>query len=269
MKKIFLILALSALGVDAFAVAAAGIWQLADTSDSSGNGFTLGNTGGVTFQTIGGQVCAGPYAIGKFLAFPPSWATNLDASTTWQLELHVYKTDNLAVACYWFISGSGAACVGDMASYDVAGDVQTQIATSSTCSGFDSLTTISINTWHSLIISYDGTDYRYYIDNVLTNTMTYGHFGTPVDDAGTLGIYNNGSLIPLTNGYLRQVVWINSAVCTGSTCPDFNMDTPTPTPTPTFTTSPTPTSTPTPSPTATPKPMTLNLQLQQGIGIKK
>ncbi len=141
-------------------------------------------------------------------------------ASSWQMELHVYKNTNPATECIWFFSSGGAPCVGDIAlTNSNTGLISMQVAQGSACNGFSG-GTLSTGLWHSIIVSYDGTNYRQYTDNALSQTFAYGPF-VNVDDAGSIGLYLNGNIIPMTGGYVRQVVWINSAVCTGGTCPDF------------------------------------------------
>lgn len=255
------------LGTRAQASTLKAFWTLADSTTGvvdTINARYLTNTGSVTFQTIGGFACAGKFTTAKFLSSASGGLmTDMTAaSSAYSLQWDVYETATPSGIPDIFGSwhGTGAGCTGVSNANIGTSSTITWESAGASCQDLASVATVSNGAWHRIILTFDGTTKRIYVDGSLSSSVvTDASWGTI--SSYYLGVYLLGTYS--LNGYLKSVAFWSGAVCTGGSCAGYDPPTPTPTPTitntytitltatPSFTASPTLTATPTPTITPT------------------
>ncbi len=229
------------------------------------NGYNPTIVGSLTFSVVGGVYTVSGFSPGNFARAPVGLRTDFAlAHNAWQIDIvHRIPTSVAGGALMAWAGGGGANCSGANF-FGIFGSLVYGLelaAVGLNC--FDTTAGTPVTgSFQKSTVSWDGTNKRYYINNVLVTTdATSGNFGTIVSamDFGAASDTADGD--QPYNGAIAEITIWNGAYCTSDPCTD-----PSPTVTSTYTNSPagtltntpnyTPTNTPTNtvSPTATPTP---------------
>lgn len=131
------------------------------TADGSGNGYTLGTVGAPAFQTIHteGAYSTGSFSDSTYYTFPAGVMTAFQGSNLYTIEFSYYMVSGAGVA-FSFFDGSNSYI------YLTVSDIQ--YSSNGAVSAFAN--TLDTGVWHNVAVTWDGTNRRMYLDNVLKNT---------------------------------------------------------------------------------------------------
>ena len=256
MKRILVLAFLLGIAGAGNAVSPTAAWHLSSdgTAYLGGSTYNMVNVGTPAYASAGGYPGLNAANSSNYVQGSSAFNSLVNSNlTSWQLEIHYYDTSYTGVQALFGWANASAVIYPYSTGYLYAQFHGTPYAV------VDSTMAPSpaVNTWYSLIYTYDGAKVYSYLNGVLKDTENVAATvaPTPGVQVGYIGGYGAGA-----NVYIRDIVFYAGNNCAGTgTCADYSGGT-TPTNTPTITPSFTPspvysfTSTPTPKLTYTPAP---------------
>jgi alpha-L-fucosidase len=203
-------------GTPSITAGLAGYWKFNETSgttasDSSGNNNT-GTVSGATWTTSGHNTGALSFdGVNDYVAVNSSSSLNL---TKFTVAMWVNLTSLPAANSYYALAVKGADLSENyelLVGYPSAGSIHFPIKwTDGTRSGDSSSTQLTAGAWKHVVVTYDGTNAKVYINAVLDTTKTYGK--TPQTNTGQLIIGNETSMTRYFKGKMDEVRIYNRAL---------------------------------------------------------